>query len=142
LKSNADFLDLRKIKSFVDAYSNEIEFNSYFTFSEAEMNEYEREMRSIMGDVAFELELEKQKQKASEFLTDQFNTDAEKFQNNPLAFLENFYSDNFDSKEKTTASFVIPTYVKTIPNVNNTEHFREDFKEIERMGIDGFAEFY
>lgn len=142
LKGNADFLDLRKIKSFVESYSNEVDFNTFFTFSEAEMNEYEREMRSIMGNVAFELELEKQKQKASEFLTDQFNTDAEKFQNNPLAFLENFYSDNFDSKEKTTASFVVPTYVKTIPNINNTDHFREDFKEIERMGIDGFSEFY
>lgn len=54
VKANADFIDVRKLRSVYENYRFEEGFNKYFKFSEAEMDAYEQELINKIGVHKFE----------------------------------------------------------------------------------------
>lgn len=141
-KMNVDYIQPHKIKSFVEKYADNENFAEFFTASVTEMDAYEQEMRSKLGDTAFELELEKQISSVTDFLNDDFSTASDKYHKNPLRYLNHFYSENFDKYDESTGDFVLPNYVKFIPNLQNENFYNQDFKNVENIGIEGFKDFY
>lgn len=141
-KMNVDYIQPHKIKSFVEKYADNPDFTEFFTSSQAEMEAYEDNMRRNLGDTAFELELEKQISSVTDYLNDDFTTASDKYHKNPLRYLNNFYSDNFDKYDTSTGDFLLPNYVKFIPNLSNPEFYNQEFKNVENIGIEGFKDFY
>src|SRR5690606_15768277 len=98
--------------------------------------------RAKLGDTAFELELENQINSVTDFLNDEFTTSSDKYHRNPLRYLENYYSDNFDKYDESTGDFLLPNYVRYIPNLNRPEFYNSEFRNIENMNVDVFKDFY
>lgn len=143
LKSKADFIEVQKIASFARTFQSEPKFSSYLKYSQSEMASYEQEMRDKMGDIAFELELEKQINGAENYLVDEFKSHREAAKRNPLAFLEHFYSPEFSGSDQYGELPILnSTYVSMMPKTSNPDYFNQTFKDLESRKVDGFKEFY
>lgn len=141
-KMNVDYIQSHKVKSFMEKYKDNPDFKEFFKYSQAEMEAYEKEMRDQLGDVAFELELEKQTEAITNYLNDEFTTSNDKYHKNPLRYLENFYSDNFDKYDSTTGDFILPNYLKFIPSLNDKSYYNQEFRNVENLNVNGFKDFY
>lgn len=141
-KMNVDYIQPHKIKSFVEKYNSHPDFKEFFKYSETDMDAYEREMRVKLGDTAFELELENQISSVTNYLNDDFISAIDKYHKNPIRYLENYYSDNFDKYDTSTGEFLLPNYVKFIPSLENSNYYNQEFREVENLGIEGFKDFY
>ena len=142
LKDNVDFIDARKLPEFIEKYKDHSDFKDFLTFSTVEAEAYKKELQESLGMVAYELEVQKQIKKIENFLDDEFNTVQAKYQNNPLSFLRNFYSDNYNQKEISTDMHALPTYLDYIPKLSEPSFYNQDFKNLEKENVDGFRDFY
>ena len=142
LKDDVDFIDVRKIPSFIEKYKNHPDFVDYLTFSKEEAEAYEKELRDILGEVAFELEMQNQITRVESFLDDEYEEVRQKHQNNPLSFLRNFYSDNYKNKEQAALMFALPSYLSYVPKLNEPSFYNQDFKKLEQSNVPGFKDFY
>lgn len=146
LKDKVDFIDMTKIASFVASHTERgtTEFIEYFTHDAEEMKSYETEMRKKMGDIAFELELQNQREHVENFLADEFETSLEAKNKNPLRFVKNFYSENFDMADTETGEFLLPQsdYLRFVPAIKNQALYNDKFRNIEKANIEGFKDFY
>lgn len=141
LGERSDFIEVQRIASFVKEYENNPTFNSYFTYTQEEMAEYEADMRSKMGNIAFEIELENQKEKIAAYLTDSFDSPRDARQRHPLAFLEHFYSNDYTGAD-ANGDFLMPFYLHEIPSVNQEKNYSDLIKDLESRNIDGLKEYY
>lgn len=144
MKDNFDYINPAKIKSFVDRHSDTPQFSEFFKYSDSEMDAYEKEMRAKMGNMAFEIELERQVSMVENYLIDEFKSEPDAYHKNPLRFIEHFYSANYNSVDTTTGDFILPmqSYVRFIPKLDSAEKFNEEFRNLDDLNIDGLTDFY
>lgn len=133
MKSNVDFIEPYKIKSFYDLYKDNDMFKEYFKYSNEQMQEYENELRERLGNTLFELELEKQKEAIADFIVEHdnnlFASFLDKYNKNPFAFINNFYSDNYNKADMSTGEFLEPNFAKFIPKKDN--YINNNLKKLE-----------
>ncbi len=147
LKSNVDYIELYKIKSVRDKYKDHQDFKDHFSYSEQEMSDYEKEMREKMGDIAFEMYLEKAVNEMEIFLEEAYTNPSYRYHHNPLNFIKHFYSKDFHKEDSTTADFIVPKFTNYIPSLNKQEFYNSEFSNIERQfkekgKSEDFKEFY
>ena len=58
IRENAIVMMPQKLKVFRDAYAQHPDFGQHFTYSDGEMENYEKELRDTIGDAMFEVEME------------------------------------------------------------------------------------
>lgn len=132
-----DWMDIEKvINTKIDPRYLQIAKDKYGTSSfahefksEAEIQQYESELRSVLGDTMFEIETGKALQKLSNYV-DQTNggfTYIQEHTLNPFRFLDNFKSTNYGNKDASTAMFLMPDYVHSIPNAYNPTYKNSSF---------------
>jgi len=145
-KSNEDILDPSKIKRFKDNNKINILFTrEYFTYSDAEMEYYERELKDRLGEYFVEAMIEEQRLKIEEFIEtivgDSVLSDNKILEQNPFEFVKHFYSEEYHNsvKGKNNADvfldsrFIISFPLeKTRDGKRNFEYFNKDFAEIEK----------
>ena len=133
LKENVDFLRIDKLKSIHDLHKNNKYFSEFFTSSEQEMQNYEKEVRAKLGNTVFEIELKKQLQQIEDFALQSnnflFHSANDQYNNNPFAFVENFYSNNYDKSSEKTASYQMFGYNTYFPK--DEMYMNQEFKNIE-----------
>lgn len=119
-KDNYDVFDLSKLKMFKDIYSNIPDFSGYFTHTDAEMENYEQELIARLGQNVFKKLYDKQIEKIDSFLfeikANSFVSLEDKYNKNPLAFINNFLSSNYDNKDLSTGNFNEVNFIEFIPN--------------------------
>ena len=97
------------------------------------MQEYENELRERLGNTLFELELEKQKEAIADFIVEHdnnlFASFLDRYNKNPFAFINNFYSDNYNKADMSTGEFLEPNFAKFIPKKDN--YINNNLKKIE-----------
>lgn len=144
LHRNVDYIDLSKISSFVSDYKDNTDFKEFFTSSASEMQAYEQELINKMGETAFTIELQKQREAVNNYLSDSFKNTEEKYHKNPLRFIKNFYSENYDSYDPSTFEFIIPSnnYLRYVPKLDNKSFFNSQFRELEQSEGTDFKDFY
>ena len=126
LDKNTDIIDIRKIKAFKDAFSEN--YGEFFTFSDEEMSSYEESLRKRLGktydkNIEEQMTLMKVFDSRIEDLIISGNKNVEKISDSesPLKFLENFYSENKYKRIKTSVNgkeaefFNIGKYNRIIP---------------------------
>lgn len=142
-KLNVDFIKPYMISSIKNKYSSHPELQEFFTFSDIEMQQYEKEMRSKMGDIAFEMSLEKTIENIELFLND--DSVYNKYHINPFNYIKHFYSDNYQNYDANTFEYLLPKYTNFIPSLNEelyNEYYNKEFKSIENQNFNGFKDFY
>lgn len=144
-KDNFDYIDVRFIQRFAEKHKNTTIFKEFLTATEDEMQAYEDEMISKMGETAFEVALIEQIDRIENFLGEEFTSTAEVDQYNPLAFLQHFYSDDYGAFNSKLGVYSVPHrhYIRAIPKTDVAENYNPDFRMIEDVAIkDGFKDFY
>ncbi len=130
LKNNTDFIQPYKLKSFHDKHKNNPLFKEYFKYSEEEMQEYEKELREKIGNTTFEIQQEKQEELINQFIVEAennlFATNSHKYSKNPLAFITNFYSDNYNQHDQESFEYLEPSYTQFIPKVDGTDEYNPE----------------
>ena len=130
-KAGVDIIEPYKLKVFYDLYKNNPAYKEFFTYSEAEMQQYEKETREKLGNIIYETELKKQLESIKNYLFELDNnllgSVMDKYQKNPMKFTQNFYSDNFDKPDVESALYLEPTYISYYPK----NEINQDFKKIE-----------
>lgn len=145
LQSQADFVDLTKLKSVAKEFGNHPDFAGLFETDQAEMDRYEKELRDKLGPTAYDIEVQKQIEGLRNYLSDSFISDDDKYSKNPLRFLRHFYSDESGNPDPTTGLFLQPSYhyIKFIPNLSTGESVLDPtFESLESSLGDDFREFY
>ena len=130
-KAGVDIIEPYKLKVFYDLYKNNPAYKEFFTYSEAEMQQYEKETREKLGNIIYETELKKQLESIKNYLFELDNnllgSVMDKYQKNPMKFTQNFYSDNFDKPDVESSLYLEPTYISYYPK----NEINQDFKKIE-----------
>lgn len=130
-KNNVDIIEPYKLKAFYHLYKNNPIYNEFFTYSEKEMEDYEKELREKLGNTIFDIELSKQlesiKNYTFEYENNLLGSVMDKYQKNPMIFIKHFYSDNFDKIDESTGLFLEPTYTSYFPK----NEINQEIKKIE-----------
>ena len=130
-KAGVDIIEPYKLKVFYDLYKNNPAYKEFFTYSEAEMQQYEKETREKLGNIIYETELKKQLESIKNYLFELDNnllgSVMDKYQKNPMKFTQNFYSDNYDKPDVESSLYLEPTYISYYPK----NEINQDFKKIE-----------
>lgn len=145
LKDNVSYIEPYKLLSIKKSHGTNPEFEEYFKYSEQEMAQYEAEMRSKMGDIAFEAALKKSTAELELFIEDETFGERQRYQINPMTFINHFYSENYNKEDQVKFEFIQPRFTSFIPTVDNekyNEYYNDDFKEIESEQYPGFSDFY
>lgn len=144
LRYTTDFIDLSRIASAAGQLKNAPEYQEFFTHTAQEMADYEADMRSKMGDTAFEIELQKQLEGAQNYLSDSFTSDAEQYRKNPLRFVKHFYSAENGNPDSTTNLYLEPSYhyAKFIPKLDSGNAMNPEFQALEKELGEDFKNFY
>lgn len=141
LKANIEIVDITKLKWVKDLYENE--FGAYFTSSDIEMDEYENELKRLLGPL-YEIEKEKIKKRLELF---NFNRQSLIANNDPDAdrkiLLQNPFEfvRNFNSEEPETTLYGMDSQgsmfsVLVDPNINNFSFLPKE-KVIDRIDMFG-----
>jgi hypothetical protein len=130
-KAGIDIIEPYKLKVFYDLYKNNPAYKEFFNYSEAEMQQYEKELRDKLGNTIYETELKKQLESIKNYLFELDNnllgSVMDRYSKNPMKFTQNFYSDNFDKPDIESALYLEPTYVSYFPK----NEINQEFKKIE-----------
>lgn len=115
LKANADVIDFRKIKAFKDLYGKN--YPDEFTFSEQEMEEYEKNLRNQLGKM-YEKEIDKIHNWINNFelSKENYSSKYESEKNNPFVFLRAFFGQ---TPTQPVAYKGLGGISKLIPNLND-----------------------
>lgn len=134
-KDAYDRIDIRKFPAVYKAYSNDKRFAKFFQgITEEQANEYDKMLLENLGPIQYQIEVEKSLEMLDDYIhgikTGDLTPRQEEIRN-PFAYLDNFYSDNYDKINNKTGQFSEPTYTRFVPKFGNPDYYNKDFKEVE-----------
>lgn len=137
-KANEDVFIPGKLKYFKDKY-NSIETEQYFKYTEAEMEEYEKELIDTLGLNFFNSLMKDQDNKIQEWIETVMRDDLAsrkfKFETNPFEFAEHYYSQDY--YKPVNGNYLYSKYTVGFPLTTTRDkkkalnYFNQDFTEIE-----------
>ena len=146
LANNVDFIEPYRLAEVAEKYANVDEFREFFegdkAYSKEEMESYKQELINKIGQTAYDIEVKKQMNSLDNYLADGFVTEKDKYHKNPMRFIENFYTDNYNKADATTGEFLLPNYTTFMPNMANDSFFNKEFNKVEKEGGEAFTQFY
>ncbi|MGL6064229.1 MAG: hypothetical protein ACRC0V_08450 [Fusobacteriaceae bacterium] len=135
LKENFDFIEPQKIKSIIKKYKNNTKIGQYFNVEDNKLDAYEKELRKVLGNTMYEIEVEKVEKQIEEYLDaidSKIFTDEQADQKNPFEFVNKFYSDNYNTPNPNTTNYYESTFNRYIPKLNKKHLYNENFSDIEK----------
>lgn len=131
------------LSSIAAKYNTHPEFQKYFTYSDAEIYSYERELREKLGNVMYDIEVKR----AADLIENYADalkygtlTVEQEFRRNPFEFIKHYESANYaDTKG---AWYMEPNFVNRIPS-NKDMFFDDSFDVFEgKEHSEELADFY
>ena len=124
INENAIVMLPQKLKVFKDAYSQHPDYGQHFTYSDAEMESYERQLRDTIGDAMFEVEMENLAVTIKESMqlhdanrtTVMYSEKQKLLATNPFMAAEHVATSNKDvMKDGKTSTYPNLDYIRLIP---------------------------
>jgi hypothetical protein len=136
MKENQEIIDITKLKVFQDIYGSI--YSEYFTSSDAEMQNYETDLRQRLGESYYNQIIKEQKRLLQEYTDYLIENSKDNSTQNPFVFIKHFNSENYNQPlMEQNVSFPLSSYVYFIPKTdvkdafgNSIEYYNPDFKVI------------
>lgn len=143
-KDSFDRIDIRKIPEIYSKYSTHPRYSKYFEgITSEDSADYQKKLKERLGPIMYDVEI----RKAKELLDDYMHTVKtmpftirQQTAKNPFAFLQHFYSEDYDKISSSEGLFLEPSYTRFIPKMNTEVFYNRDFKTIESHK--GLSEYY
>ena len=134
-KDNFERINPMKLSAIANKYSSHAKHGQYFTYSEAEIAEYEKQMIDNIGATMFKIEVEKALELIDNYAiteeTNSFTSPQQAHRQNPFLFIRHFESENFNKPDPATLAYMESKFTRYIPRADQEKFINEDFSALE-----------
>ncbi len=117
-RSHQEVIDITKLRSFKQKYKNTPFAKEVFTSSEVEMDNYEREIRELLGDNMFELHIKEQEELIEDYIDSVKDVETEEkyIMSSPFYFAKHYNSSYY--------------YLPVVNSINGKNYFPSSYYNV------------
>lgn len=135
VQKNFHMLNPMKLSAIANKHASHPVHGNFFTYSDQEIQEYEKELRAVLGDTMFDIEVKNAAESIDNFIesfdSGAFSSKQQEFRQNPFRYIQNFESANYNKADVSTGYYMEPKFNRFVPKLDRPELFNESFTEIE-----------